>query len=396
MWLRGKSLEDKEYLKFYVIQWGMFFTSIAKGTAIGFINYKLQLSAIELAVFAAMSTLGALGTYLISPILRNRSRNIEMFFISTQVLNLAFTMIAILYSFYCYWVNSWGNFYFWLIINFLLCLSIYLEPTARSIYVKRRFPNFNFADITRSDVMTMGFAKIMGFGAGFFISSALLVLIVYVVSAVFLILFLVYLFKRVKVRPFRKTVETLQNGSVEVLKLNYMTTVLILIFNASFLTSINTQTVTYSLLWSVPFYLFAVFGSVGNILFSTFINKNIDLTLKRGFKKYIYLIILGFSILYFLDGYWTLLGFLILGGVGSTLHLFSNARLYSSIQGQSTKTVSSYYLMYNIAFAVSSLLFGILIEKIGVKNVFLIYIIVPAILLFLITLKDKKINLGKK
>lgn len=386
MWLKEKSLEDREYIKFYFIQWAMFFSSISKGTAIGFVTYKLQLSAIELAIFAAMSTLGALGTYLISPILRDKSRNLEMFFVSTQVLNIFFTSIALLYSFYCYWVNSWGSFYIWLVINFFLCLSIYLEPTARSIYVKKRFPNFDFASITRSDVMTMGFAKIMGFGAGVFIISSLAVVGVYFISLVCLILFLKYLIKQVKLRPFKKIEKSLDSSKANatVDKLDYKTTLLILILNASFFTALNTQTVTYSNMWGVPFYVFAVFGSLGNIFFSFFINKKPDLTLKTGFNKYIYLVVIGFCCLYFLSGYWTLIGFLILGGVGSTMHVYSTSRLYSSAEGRDTRKVSMYYLIYNIAFALSALLFGVLIQYAGINNVFLAYIFLPALFLYLV------------
>lgn len=388
MFFRGKSEEDKEYLKFYFIQWVMFFSSITKGTAIGYVTYKLQLSAIELAIFAAMSTLGALGTYIISPILRKNTRNVETFFASTQIINIFFTLIAFSYSIFCYLTNTWGNFYFWLVINFFLCLSLYLEPTARSIYVKRRFPNFNFADITRSDVMTMGFAKIMGFGAGVFIVSSFAVVSVYFLNLLTLVYFLVYLLKKVKIRPFRKLKEDVVK-SVEVVNLDYKTTIMLLVLNASFFTALNTQTVTYNLLWAVPFYLFAVCGSIGNIIFSFLLNKNVDLSLKNGFNKYIFLTILGYSLLYLLDGYWTLIGFAVLGGVGSSLHLFSNARLYSSKQGQDTKTVSMYYLTYNVAFALASLLFGLLLEYVGVKNVFLIYMVVPATLMYLIKKRGK-------
>lgn len=373
----GKSLEDREYKKFYFMQWIIFVSSIAKGTAIGFITYKLNLTSMQLAVFAAMSTLGALGSYFISPYLRANSRNLELFFISTQALNFVFSLIGLGYSSWCYFNDSWGNFYIWLVLNFFLCLSIYLEPTARSIYVKKRFPNFDFAAIIKSDVFTMGGAKILGFAAGVFITSMISVVVVFLLNLLNIIWFWQYLTGELKKRPFRKVFSLDLNSVGELAPVieksfNFRNTVMLFSLNAFFFAAINTQSVTYAKMWDIPFYVFPVVSSIGNILFSIFLNAKLDLSLKNGFEKYLVITVLGGLLIYFCSGLWVLLGFFLLGGVFSTMHVYSNARMYSSEEGKSTKVVAAYYLSYNILFAIASLLFGFAMTYVSPPIFFLV------------------------
>lgn len=357
--------ELRKFHRFYILQILVFSAGLARTTAFGYILYKLGASPKDLGLMTAISTAGmVLGYYSIS-YLHRLFKESNYLYLLTQKITFILSIILMIYMVCCICQNSWGNLWFWTFISTCFSFVISVEQTSRALFVKRSFPGLNYSSIMRQDVLTMGISKVLGFSTGFFIVSQLWVLFFFFLG--FVITVVMFFYARQMLRKETIEIKPTKVTIVHYKEMPYKVTVALHMLTYFLLFPINTQVVTYSKIWGLPFYWFFIVSSIGNVFFNLVVNKTVNLNLQKTFIVYIVLLSLGLS-LFLVENNLVLLGAFITGGVYSILNTISSARLYET-QGN-TRHISRFYVLGSLTSIFGAYLFGISLEYFEKNTVF--------------------------
>ena len=360
---------EKRFYTFYILQILVFGSGLARATAIGFILFQLGVSPQQLGLMTAIATCGMLGGYWFTPYLHKIVKYSDVIFTIAQKAVSINSIILIIYTLFCIYEHTWGNFWFWTFMSTVGSFFISIEQSSRPLLVKKNFPTINFARIIRQDVLTMGLAKVLGFATGIFIISKFWVLFIFFIGLLSSIAMIAYINKISK----REITVSLQekNNDDKVIDISYITTICMNIVTSFILFPINTQVITYAKIWHLPFYWFYICGSLGNVFFNAVINPRVGLTLGKAYAFYILCLLIGFS-LFILDSYLVLIGSFLVGGAYSSLTTLGASRLYegTSNHKRSSKLLSRYYVFGSLACIAGSYLLGVALGNFNKNIVF--------------------------
>lgn len=389
--LTSKPSENKIFYRFYILQLLIFTASLSRGTAIGFVLYKLGVEPQELGLTASIAMGGMLIGYWATPHLQKLLKNSYLVFkLSQYALALNYFLLMIYIS-ECMYHNYWGNYWFWTAMGTIISFFVSVEQYSRPLFVKDSFPHINFSKIIKQDVMTMGIAKIIGFSTGVIIVSSLWVFYIFLYGFLISLIMIYYIGKISK----KNDIILFQKTSIVKIKkerkVDYITTIALHIINCLILFPINTQAITYAKVWNIPFYWFYISGAFGNVFFNIFVNKLSGTDLGKYYLIYVACLVLGFS-LFLTSGYWVLLGSFFVGASYSSLSILSSSRLYEGTFKGSNKSISRFYIMGCIGCIIGSYVLGFFLNKLD-KNVVFTFLIVFTIVTYgLLALFTKKTN----
>lgn len=368
------SKDDKSFYKFYILQLLLFSAGLAKGTAIGFILYKLGLSPKDLGVFTSLGTIGALLGHLFTPSIHKVLKNPSSVFLLSQYAIALHSILLMLYILYCFYNNNFGNFWFWTVTSTISFIFVSVEQTSRPLLIKKNFPHVNFSKIMRQDVLTMGVAKVIGFSTGAVIVSNLWVFYIFLAGFLVSVAMINYVKKISKQAESKLIINTSSITPIIKKDISYMTTISMHLMTSFLLFPINTQAITYAKVWDIPFYWFYLSGALGNVFFNMLLGTKVGLNLGKYYLFYMACLVAGFS-LFFISNHFVLLGSFLIGGAYSSLSILSTSRLYEGTSYIEKNLISRFYFLGSIVCIISSYLLGLAFGNLQKDTVFAILIL---------------------
>ena len=248
-----QSSEDKSFYRFYILQLLLFSAGLARSTAIGFVLYKLGVSPQDLGLMTSIAMGGMLLGYWVTPYLHNVLKKSYLVFNFAQYAVALNSLLLMGYIIFCFFQDSWGNYWFWTMMSTIGSFFISIEQSSRPLFVKKSFPNINFSKIMRQDVLTMGIAKVMGFATGAIIVSKLWVFFVFLFGLLVSIAMIHYV-KNISKKEIIPISQKIISSNVIQKSISYVTTVFMHVITCIILFPINTQAITYAKIWNIPFY----------------------------------------------------------------------------------------------------------------------------------------------
>jgi MFS family permease len=372
-----QSSEDKSFYRFYVLQLLLFSAGLARGTAIGFVLYKLGVTPQALGLMTSIAMIGMLLGYWSSPYIHQIFKKSYLVFNFAQYAVALSSLLLMTYIINCFYNNNWGNFWVWTAMSTIGSFLISVEQSSRPFFVKKSFPNINFSKIMRQDVLTMGVAKVLGFATGAIIISKLWVFFIFLFGFLISIAMIQYV-KKVSQKPVIPLLETLSVSLVVEKKISYLITVGLHLITCLILFPINTQAITYAKIWNIPFYWFYICGSLGNVFFNIVINPRVGMGLGKSYVFYMVCLISGFT-LFLTSSHGVLLGSFLVGGSYSSLNVLASSRLYEGTNKSGRNLISRFYLIGSFGCIIGSYMLGLSLEKLDKNTVFSILIVISIV-----------------
>jgi len=353
--------------------------------------YRLGASPQELGLMTSISMTGMVLGHFFTPHLQRYYKDSNLVYAFSQKAVLWICVLLMLYTALGMYGNNWGNFWIWTIISTLSSFCISVEQASRPLFVKNSFPDINYSHIMRQDVLTMGVAKVLGFASGILIVSHLWVLFIFLIGALISYAMLFYANKMIK---SSSVIERLKAIKEPVSILSYKTTIAIHMLTYLLLFPINTQAVTYSKIWNVPFYWFFIAGSLGNVFFNLFLNKTVGLELRKAFVVYTFCLLAGFGLFLTASGYEVLAGSFLVGGAYASFNALSSSRVYEG--GFAAHYISRFYVAGSVICIAGSYLLGLGLEHMSKNSVFTILFCLSLLYFVIYIYDNKKFILSKK
>ncbi len=383
----SQSPVGKSFYIFYLLQLFIFTSSLARSTAIGFVIYHLGASPQDLGLMTSIACFGLLAGYWATPKIHKALKSANLVFALAQKCLVFSSLILLAYTFWGIYKNDWGNFWVWAILNSIISSFTSIEQSSRPLMVKRAFSGANFSHIMRQDVLTLGMAKIIGFGAGAFILSKSWVLFTFFLCTIASLSMLHYIkIMRQKnlLTPDDKLkesnlIEPIPGENAVVMpqdneeKISYASTLSMHIVTCLLLFPISTQAITYSKIWNVPFYWFLVVSSLGNVLFNVVINPRSGLKLKKAYLLYVTCIVIGFLLFLSQSIVLVLTGSFLVGGAYASLSALSTSRLYEGLNKthKSGVWISRFYIIGGVTTMIGGYLLGYALNHYNKNHVFI-------------------------
>lgn len=360
--------EYKNFYRFYILQFLLLSSSLARGTAIGFMLYKLGVTPQQLGLMTSIAMCGMLLGYWATPYLHKKLKNPSLVFNFAQYAVALNSLLLMAYTANCFYHNNWGNYWFWTAISTIGSFFVSIDQLSRPLFVKKNFANVNFVKIMRQDALTMGIAKVIGFATGAIIVSKLWVLFIFLFG--FLVsVGMIYYVKNISKRALESVVKSVSLFNILQKNISYFTTISIHVITCFILFPINTQAITYAKIWNIPFYWFYIFGSLGNVFFNVIISPRVGMSLGKSYLFYLLCLVSGFA-LFLTTSSWVLLGSFLVGGSYSSLSVLASSRLYEGTIKESRNLISRFYIIGSIGCIIGSYILGSALGNLDKNTVF--------------------------
>ena len=360
--------EYKKFYRFYILQFLLLSASLARGTAIGFVLYKLGVTPQQLGLMTSIAMGGMLLGYWATPYLHKTLKNPSLVFNFAQYAVALNSLLLMVYTANCFYHNNWGNYWFWTAISTIGSFFVSIDQLSRPLFVKKNFANVNFVKIMRQDALTMGIAKVIGFATGAIIVSKLWVLFIFLFG--FLVsVGMIYYVKNISKRALESVVKSVSLFNILQKNISYFTTISIHVITCFILFPINTQAITYAKIWNIPFYWFYICGSLGNVFFNVIISPRVGMSLGKSYLFHLACLVSGFA-LFLTTSSWVLLGSFLVGGSYSSLSVLASSRLYEGTVKESRNLISRFYIIGSIGCIIGSYVLGSALGNLDKNTVF--------------------------
>lgn len=370
---------------FYAIQ--LFLTTIGliRGTAFGYILHRLDVSPFFLSLFFVIGILSNIFCYFLFPFFMKKLQSPIKSMIAFELICLSIITIILGYLFYLSYIESFGNYWLWSLLNLLIFLQVFGSTSCRPLLVKEKFPHSNFKNIIRLDLIFLSTSKLLGYALGVFIISINVVISIFIISffaSIIAILFYIKLYNTVNTSSDLQSI--FQKKEVVDHYYSPFLSYLICFIPSIFLIIFSVQAVFFNKTFGIPYYIFPLCSSLGGLTFNLFLNKNLSLNLNTRFYfqgLILFICFINFAI--FTSPFILLPSLFLIGGIYTTMSNISTSRIYSYSKTREAKSISRYYFFITLMNVIGTIFAGILFE---ITNLFNAFFILSLLILFVFIL----------